>query len=336
MNMVMKIFKRIMLFCLPAAALCMGAVSCNVSEDMSDCVGNFNLTFRFTQGGQNNFGPEIPSLSVFVFDEAGIFLGRWDENDNTKFGADYTMTLPLPPGKYSFVAWGGLADANYYLCCSGQAQANAAGPVIGESHIDDMLVRLTANHSNEITYKPAKQFHGEAMDQTVLAGGDNDVVIDLVKNNKEIRLNILGLPMPTTRANPFTQMTLWFTGANGGYNFHNVLERDCTMFTYNEHDKDGGAGNSLTASFHTLQLKLKDSSQNTSTHKYTLWNSETSSAYHTADLLHDYISKVPAYNTQQKIDAEDLFEITIDLTPYVGVAVTVNGWKVDTSGSIIQ
>lgn len=317
--------KRWPLFLVLAASIFSGCTK----EDESDCYGDMVLTFRFTQGGQNNFGPQVPSLSVFVFDEAGIYLGRWDETDNSKFAEDYKMTLPLPPGKYSFVVWGGLDNAHYYLCRPGESHAGATGPVIGETHMDQMLLRVvcaTTGQRNEVGFVPNTQFHGEAMDQTVVAGTANDVPIDLVKNSKEIRITILGLPLPGTRANPFTQMSMWLDAANGGYNFRNKIESNGYTFTYLEQGKDGGANNSLVASLHTFQMKLQYS------HTFTLWDSEEGSVYHTADLLRDYISKVPAYSTQAGIDAEDLFDIVLDLHPEMGVSVKVNGWQVEKSG----
>ena len=309
-------------------------------EDESDCIGDMNLTFRFTREGQNNFGPQVPSLSVFVFDEAGLFLGRWDELDNSKFGSEYTMTLPLPPGTYSFVAWGGLDNSQYYLCAPGQNQSNATPPVVGQTRIDNMLLRLFGNHSNEVAFIPIAQFHGEALNQTVVAGQANDVTIDLAKNSKEIRLTIQGLPLPSSRmsakANPFTQLTMWMSAPNGGYDFHNIMEQNATVMTYAEQGRDSGEENSLIGSFHTLQLKLQDKSYTDIPYSFTLWDNQTGTAYHAADLLHDYISKVAAYNTQAKIDVEDLFDIVIDLSPHASVTVTVNGWKVDTTGNVIQ
>jgi hypothetical protein len=315
-------------------AVCVVLTGCDLAEDETDCMGEMHLTFRFTREGQNNFGPQVPSLSVFVFDQTGIFLGRWDENDNTKFGSDYVMTLPLSPGTYSFVAWGGLNDTHYSLGGPGGTVA----PVIGETHIDDMLVRVACNHSSEVTFIPATQFHGEALDRSVVAGHANDITIDLVRNSTEIQLTILGLPEPGTRVSPFTQMSLWLNAANGGYDFHNLIEYAAQTMTYREQGTDGATDNALVTSFHTLRMQLKDRNNSNISYKYILWNSQTASVYHTADLLHDYIYKTEGekYNTQAKIDEVDLFRIKIDLNPYVGVSVTVNDFKVHSTGSVIQ
>ena len=311
-------------------------------EDESDCVGNMNLTFRFTRNGQDNFGPQVPSLSVFVFDEAGIFLGRWDEWDNGKFSTDYIMSLPLPPGKYSFVAWGGLKTPDYYLCSPGQAQNNATNPVIGITHIDDMLLRLSGNHSNEVIFIPATQFHGEALLQDVVAGKANDITINLIKNSKEIRVTVNGLSASSERMalrdedDLFSLVSMRLSAPNGGYNFHNIMEQNATVMTYSEQNRHIGTGNSLVSSFHTLQLKLKDRNLNNIPYGFTIWDGQFGSALHTADMLHDYINQVSAYDTQAEIDSEDLFDIIINLGANVGVSVTVNGWNVDTSDNTLR
>lgn len=310
--------------------------SCNLSEYEADCKGDLKLTFRFTQNEQNGFGPQVSSLSVFVFDRQGAFYGRWDENDNSKFGADYVMTLPLPPGTYDFVVWGGVNDAQYEICLRG---GSATAPVIGQTLIGDLAVRLAANHSNEISYIPAGQYHGEMLGKTIEAGEDNDVTVELVKNNTEIQLTVLGLPSPETRSgSQFTQMGLWFTAPNGSYDFHNAMDHSAPALTYREQGTTDGADNALLTSFHTMRLQLKDDNNTNIPYTYTIWNSQTGSVYHTADLLHDFICKTEGgrYDTQAEIDAVDVFKIVIDLHPNAAVSVTVNGWRVNTSGSILQ
>ena len=336
--MKIKFFTKGTAIMLLAATLLSGCTK----EDESDCVGNMNLTFRFTRNGQDNFGPQVPSLSVFVFDEAGIYLGRWDEWDNGKFSADYIMSLPLLPGKYSFVAWGGLKAPGYYLCSTGQTQSNATDPVIGRTHIDDMLLRLSGNHSNEVTFIPTTQFHGESLSQTVIAGQANEITINLTKNSKEIRVTVLGLSESLERMavrddeDPFSLINMRLTAPNGGYDFHNRIEYNSTIMTYVEQNRHIGTDNSLISSFHTLQLKLKDKNQNNIPYEFTIWNRQFGSAFHTADLLHDYINKVSAYDTQSEIDEEDFFDVVIDLGANLGVSVTVNGWKIDTSNNTLQ
>ncbi len=315
-----------MLVWLPVAAVCMVITSCDVSEDESDCVASMQLTFTFTNDGSDHFGNGVPSLSVFVYDEMDRFVGRWDENDNSKFSADYTMTFPLDPGTYSFVVWGGLKDNHYDIYCGN----SPAVPVAEQTLKSDMLLRVSCPTAGTVDYVPSALFHGSTLPRTISANTDNKINIDLTKDSKEIRLTILGLPLPT-RVNPFTQMTMWMDAANGGYTFgSNSIETGCQAYTYNGLDLDGGPGNSMTASIHTFQLKLfEDDGITEKPHDFVLWSSEKDGAYYREDILHNIINKVNAYNSQAKIDAEDLFDIEIDLTPYAAVTVKVNGWTVN-------
>jgi hypothetical protein len=299
------------------------------------------LAFRFTdRSGTESFASRVPSLSVFVFDGQGLYVERYDDMDNSRFSPAYTMNLPLTPGTYSFVVWGGITSDDYYLNCDPGGQ-----PVTGVSHINDVKVRLAGNHSQEITSIPADKFHGMALDTKIVAGEQNVVPIELTKNTNEIRLTILGLPVPaapmgerSTRANPCPQMNLWMTAANAGYDFHNSMDCLSPPITYHAQNIDGDPSGAMVASLHTLRLQLNDNTGDKMTYQYTLWNSETASVFHSADLLHDIIAKTSGghYNTQAKIDSEDLFRITIDLAAHAGVTVTVNDYKVNTTENEIQ
>lgn len=315
-----------MLIGLCVATVCAGTTACDVSEDESDCVANMQLTFSFTKDGTEHFGTEVPSLSVFVYDDGERFAGRWDENDNSKFSTDYTMTLPLPPGTYSFVVWGGLKDNHYGVCCGG----NPASPIVGETLKGDMLLRVAGSGGHTVDYIPSALFHGATLPKTIKANADNKITVDLTKNSKQIRLTILGLPLPT-RANPFTQMSMWLDAANGGYTFAgNAIESGCPLYTYHGCEMDGGSGNSLVGSIYTFQLKLRESDGVTAKpHRFVLWDSGKDGVYYEEDILHEIINKVAAYNSQSKIDAEDFFDVEIDLTPNAAVTVRVNGWTVN-------
>jgi hypothetical protein len=250
------------------------------------------------------------------------------------------MNLPLAPGTYSFVVWGGITGDDYSLNCgNGDSDTRL---VAGVSHIDDVRVRLAGNHSRERTTAPPDKFHGEALDREITGDTQNVVTVNLTKNTNEIRLTILGLPTPpaeeTTRANPYPQINLWMTAANAGYDFHNTLDCSSPPITYHALNTDGDPAGTMTASLHTLRLQLKDPAGNNISYRYTLWNSETATTFHSADLLHDIITKTTGghYNTQAEIDAEDLFRITIDLAAHAGVSVTVNDYKVNATEHIIQ
>jgi hypothetical protein len=339
-------------------------VGCNLSEDLSDCVTavggeGIQLTFSFTDSdGQEAFGTRVPSLSAFVFDERELFVGRWDELDNTKFTEDYVMTLPLPAGIYNIIVWGGIDAEHYELAGSGDTRASIDLQE-GVSRIDDLQVRLLADSDDEVSFIPGNKFHGEVLNRIVTDATDNDILINLKKNNKEIRLTIIGIPMPKeeeTRANPYTQIDMWLEAANGVYDFHNAMDEFSTTMTYRTpHEPDSGPVqwtdgqeyDAMFATFHTLRLQLRDSGGETMSHPFSIYNADVNVTFK-VDLLHDYIHKTEQgmYNTQAKIDAEDVFDVVIYMpedgpdSPWngsnAGVIVFVNDYKVNTTGSVLQ
>ena len=321
---------------LPALLLCMAMTACDVTEDETNCMADMQLTFRFTKDGSDQFGVEVPSLSVFVFDAQNRFVGRWDENDNSKFGSNYTMTIPLQPGAYTFVVWGGLKDSHYYICQYGHAYGASVEPVANQTSLSELLVRLQYDTRNAYTtqkhfvdYVPGAQFHGNTGQLTLLAQANNTVTVDLRKNNKKINLKIIGFPEPETKANPYTQMDITLNAPNGSDDFWNDPELGGATFCYVQHGATLSAPDTQSSTFYTMRMVFNNG------HRLVIYNTETGREFYSADLLEDYIRKVPAYFSQDAVDAEDEFDITIDVRSNLGVQVSVNGWNVGISGHIL-
>lgn len=327
-----------MLKWLPVMALCLTFVGCDVAEDETDCMVDMQLTFRFTKNdGADHFGVEVPSLSVFVFDESRKFVGRWDEWDSSKFGTSYTMPIRVQPGTYSFVVWGGLNDTNYYLCAPGSAHGQTTGLSVGQTGMADVMLRLTGDTRNSyltqkhyVDYVPSSLFFGRTGQVTLERNTNHTITVDLNKNSTQINLTVVGLPESTTRAGSYSHIDIYMDSPNGGYDFWNGLEESGRTFTYVQHNAASSGANIQTSRMHTLKMQYNNG------HNLTIYNTETAKAIYTADLLEDYIRKVPAYTSQAAVDLEDEFDITIDLTTSLGVSVTVNGWDVGISGNVIQ
>lgn len=315
-----------------------GGTGCNVAEDESDCIMDISLKFHFTKEGQECFSAEIPSISVFVFDEQDRFIGRWDENDNTKFHADYTMALPILPGKYRFVVWGGLKSENFYLTAPERPFGEMVEPVSGETTRDQMLLRLRCRTAavgeetkNYVDFKENSQYYGESELQ-VLTHKSKAVTIDLIKNTTQINLTLKGLSEETTRSGAFSHIVSIMESPNGGYDFSNRLEQSSTLYTYIQHEVMELEEGTQTSSFQTLKMQFNNG------HYLTIHNQQTDEVIYRVDILEDYIRKVEAYSTQQAVDATDRFDIVIDMQNVgsLGVRVTVNGWRVNVSGGVIQ
>ena len=324
----MKLIKdRIALLLILISAICFSA--CNVAEDDSDCLESMEITFRFMKNGQDRFGVEVSSIDLFVFDEHGYFVGKWSENDNSKFATGtYSMVVPLPSGTYNCVAWGGLKNNHYALFDQDQSLTNASNPIVGETNIADMLLEVRdGSKAREVDYTPTNLFFGDKLNVDLnkrQQGSKTSVVIDLVKNSKQVDLKITGLPLPT-KANKFTNIDIWLASANGGYTFRNEYETPDRTVEYTPVSEDADVNNVYYGTMHTFRMTFGRPIV------LTVRNNEKSEDIVVADILEEYIRKTAQYSTQAAVDAEDYFLIELVLDPYMSVSVKINGWNVNAS-----
>lgn len=320
------------------AALCVGLVSCDVHESDADCEVEMRLSFRFTRGGDNHFNAnEVPSLSIFVFDKNETFVGRYDELNNTLFDEYYVMTLPLMPGDYKFVVWGGLNDTNYYLSTNGRGANSTLAPVVGRTKLNDFALRIKRNTRNELTEKknyvevvPGALFFGTSKLETIAPNTSRELVIDLQKHTRRINLTVLGMPPAKTRA-LYDHMNITLDAPNGSYNFAGGMTNDRDPLTWIQHDVADDGDLTQTSTIYTLRTMFEDN------HTLRVHNRSTSLDFYSADLLRDYIRKHPDYRRQEDVDAEDEYDITVDLRAPLAIMISVNGWDFQhTGGTIIQ
>jgi hypothetical protein len=303
------------------------------------------LTFSFTRDGADHFGAEVPSLSVFVFDEQGLFAGRWDETDNSKFGADYTMNLPLAPGTYSFVAWGGLVDPNYYLSSPNAGVDSRLDPVVGETTLEELILCIAHqvrnsydSPQNYVDYVPGALFFGHTAQLTIEANKEQSHEIPLLKYTNTIYLTVIGLPDSgvMTRANAYSHFDVTIQSPNCTYDFNGQLTTDRVPLTYVQHDAADSGPLTQSSSFHTMRLVLGNQ------YMLRFYNTETGENYYSARLLEDIISKVKdgsgqfPYDTQEELNGEDVYHIELDLRPEMGVTIKVNGWTINSYGGDIE
>lgn len=112
----MKLSKRNILsriaVCL-VAVLCGGLMSCDaLHENLEPCPQGARLRFvyNYNMESANAFPSQVDCLTLLVYDEKGVFVDSFTETSDVLADEDWRMTIPLGPGKYRFVAWGGMAD----------------------------------------------------------------------------------------------------------------------------------------------------------------------------------------------------------------------------------
>ena len=108
---VRNIFSRLAV-CL-VVALCSDILtSCSaMHEDLEPCPQGARLRFVYNHNMEfaNAFPSQVDCLTLLVYDENGVFVDSFTETSPVLADEDWRMTIRLSPGKYSFVAWGGMA-----------------------------------------------------------------------------------------------------------------------------------------------------------------------------------------------------------------------------------
>ena len=112
----MKRFKK-NIFYIIAAIGGLSLTSCDsiIYDDADDCVQGVALQFRYEyhmEPGANAFPANVDCVNLFVFDSDGNYLDHFYETTEELKNENYRMQLPLKPGKYHLVAYGGLACEN--------------------------------------------------------------------------------------------------------------------------------------------------------------------------------------------------------------------------------
>lgn len=92
--------------------LTMGCISCNtIFTDQSYCPRGVSLRFVYDYNMEyaNAFPSKVHCLSVYVFDENGQFVDRYDETTDVLKDESYRMEMNLDEGTYTLLAYGGLS-----------------------------------------------------------------------------------------------------------------------------------------------------------------------------------------------------------------------------------
>ena len=145
-----------------AVLLLAGIAGCSwVRDDLTDCPKGCQVQLKVeagisTEGGFNAaaFRDEVQSLTLYVFDSNGKFVGHFSEQGDKLKQGDYTVDVPIDPGHYKAVAWTGLEDDHYIV----------SDLVPGTSTIEDLEVLLERNSENRQDEYLGPVWHGKIDD----------------------------------------------------------------------------------------------------------------------------------------------------------------------------
>lgn len=273
-----------------------------IKEDRSNCEECLTLKFRYRTAPESRAGtsfPEIDRLSVFVFDDSGIFVFRADD-DGIRITDAYSMTLPLKPGSYQFVVWAGL-DEHYILPTC----------IKGETRMEDFILQLERETDNSIPRHPALLYHGYEEVTEFKPLESKTITIGLLRITNTIRVIAHNLPATVNHS-------ISIEDDNGTY-YHSAEIAPDDLLTYIPvYSQTRAQASPLIADFNVMRLqndraarlKIKD---------------ETGTTKYDEALIGKLLSAYPG------IDFDYTHDFIIEITfndAYVPVSIKINGWEI--------
>ena len=125
--------------------LVLGLSSCNsIYDDDPNCLHGISLRFVYDyhmERGANSFPANVDCINVFVFDSNGNYVTQFKETSDALRSEGYRMEIPLDNGKYTIIAYGGMAcdHPNFTLTPDWQSAE------FQSVNKDDLIVTLPRN-----------------------------------------------------------------------------------------------------------------------------------------------------------------------------------------------
>lgn len=161
-----------------------------ITEDLHECPNEYELKLVFDRNMlfADAFASQVKSVDIKVFDSTtGTEVFHHTENGDALGTEGYKVTLPLPPGTYNILCWGGMDEGDSFV------YANPAAEIL--EHHD---VRLDTD--NDISLERLNNlYHGLLKDVTFVDNNDTGsmspqtATIYLTKDTNRINVTLHNL-----------------------------------------------------------------------------------------------------------------------------------------------
>ena len=304
---------------LTTALLC-GFSSC-IKEDRSECNPGALLKFDYSLNPDytNLFGNEVDKVTVYVFDENGLYYDRFSD-EGKHLTNDWEMLLPLPPGNYTTVTWGGPLGTMYRI---GETNADETAFQSelkkGVTHISNFM--LTAENNGQPLVELDDLYHGKADVTSVFQPTSEDAVtVDLMKNTKHLTVTVKDQRVGKDKADAASApYEVYCTGANARYLADNSFGKKAETITnrpYNTYTTPGNAVSELDL----MRLLIGRP------FRLVVKNQEGKTVFD-KDLV-ETMQATGHYNTQEDFDREMRYDVVISMDGDTDITITINGWEV--------
>lgn len=176
---------------MPAILLLAFTACDNIIYDYEgDCSVTYRLKFQYDMNLKwaDAFANEVSSVHLYAFDKSGLLVWQREERIDPGLARNFSMTLDLPAGDYTLLAWCGLRNDG-----KKKESFSVPEPHIGKTRIEELQCSLNRQYDeNGAISKESlhRLFHG-TMDVSLPEnsdGGNYEYIMSLTKNTNHIRV----------------------------------------------------------------------------------------------------------------------------------------------------
>jgi hypothetical protein len=278
---------------------------------MSECPEGMIIQLEPKYAARSSFEAEVSDVRIFIYDSNDEQVSVVDATGEQLAADGYCVTVHIPVGKYRLVVWNGLSDTTNYT------EDNAS------------VALNTVNNATERSFKPL--WHGAANDIEVENLNLTKVTVPMVKDTNNVVVFLCTTNGEILNPNEFD---FTITASNGAMGQDNAVLPGKEI-TYNDYSlREEVVEGTLAADYSTTndlgELYMVRSELNTlritegNEALLHIFYRETGRNIITLN-LNDYIAKAfrsdmstLSTTVQEYFDTEDLFNITLFLTPRTG------------------
>jgi len=303
-----------------------------ISEGEMNCGGSLRLLLRYSD--------EIRSSRVYIFDSQTGILEDVISVAEPDIARGYIDVEGINEGFYTIIAWGGsssnMLQGGYMDATVTNPAINTFAPVtIGTTTLDNFRMMLaydplTGNPVAEVAPKVSDfddLFYAIAENISVVNNSHQVIDLPFIKNTSTLRITVTGIQ----HLRSTMPVDIFTTGRNWLYRYNNTPAANTPRMLFLPQSETLTANNTMEIFIRQQRLYINQSAAD----RVMLYVQDPATG---ADIMAplDLIAAImqnPAYQTQQAIDREDLFEMTISI-PSPGdsgdltVTITINGWEV--------
>jgi len=329
-----------------AVLFLLGIGSCTImKDDLAVCPSGvwvkFEVTVDVEYGGKyspQSFADDLDNITLWVFDENGVFIDKFRESGAVLKQNDNTMNLPIEPGRYKMVVWTGTESTQYEV----------SNMVSGVSRLEDLRVRVARDMSSRQNSKLPSLWHGRIEEAVVKASEYTRLSVRMTKNTNTVISVLHDLSGADLDSDDYTFEII---ADNGYMNYDNSLLPDADV-SYNAYlvetalvsddgtrsiaTRDGETKLSVArAELNTLRLMANKTSRFVVTNKNTGVKILNINLTEYLLLTREYYwgSSGTIMSPQAYLDYEDMYRIVFFLSPtgnsaapYLCTTLRINGW----------